>query len=128
MVAFSDGTSASYQLVVGADGVHSVVPASVAGPGVEKYGGACFWRTTLPEEIVTRRTGFIRDGLTVGLSPLVRNRSHAFFQMRADQAPHDPIEGRADRVRQRYQGMGPVVARALGPLPGDKDIHFGVLE
>jgi 2-polyprenyl-6-methoxyphenol hydroxylase-like FAD-dependent oxidoreductase len=48
--------------------------------------------------------------------------------MRADEAPHDPIDGRADRVRQRYQSMGPTVGKALDLLPGDEDIHFGVLE
>ena len=127
-VAFTDGSSGSYDLVVGADGVHSIVRTSVAGPGHEQYGGACFWRTTLPGAIVTRRTGFIHDGLTVGLHPLVRNRSHAFFQMRADEAPHDPVDGRADRVRERYQGMGPTVGMALELLPGDEDIHFGLLE
>jgi 2-heptyl-3-hydroxy-4(1H)-quinolone synthase len=127
-VTFSNGSSGSYELVVAADGVHSVVRASVVGPGIEKYGGACFWRTTLPEEIVTRRTGFLHDRLTVGLSPLVGNRSHAFFQMRADEAPRDVIDGRADRVRRRYHGMGPTVERALDLLPGDEDIHFGVLE
>ena len=127
-VIFSDDSSRSYSLVVGADGVHSVVRASVVGPGRERYGGACFWRTTLREAVVTRRTGFVHESLTVGLSPLVRNRSHAFFQMRADEELHDPVDGRADRLRQRYQDMGPTVRKALDLLPRDEDIHFGVLE
>jgi len=127
-VTLSDGSSRSYDAVVGADGVHSVVRASTVGPGLEHYGGACFWRTTLPEAVVNRRTAYVSESLTVGLSPLVGNRSHAFFQMRIDEPPADPIEGRAARVRQRYQSMGPTVARALDLLPGDENIHFGVLE
>jgi 2-polyprenyl-6-methoxyphenol hydroxylase-like FAD-dependent oxidoreductase len=127
-VTFSDGSRGAYDLVIGADGVHSVVRASVVGGGLERYGGACFWRTTLPEEVVDRRTAVVHDGLTVGLSPLVGNRSHAFFQMRADDVPDDPIEGRAQRVRERYRGMGSLVSKALELLPGDEDIHFGVLE
>lgn len=129
-VGFSDGSSRSYALVVAADGVHSIVRASVVGPGREAYGGTCFWRTTLPGGIVKRRTAFIHSGLglTVSLNPLIRNRLHANFQMRAEEAPRDPIDGRADRVRQGFIGMGPTVGKALDLLPGDEDIHFGVLE
>jgi len=48
--------------------------------------------------------------------------------MRADEELHDPVDGRADRLRQRYQDMGPTVRKALDLLPRDEDIHFGVLE
>jgi 2-polyprenyl-6-methoxyphenol hydroxylase-like FAD-dependent oxidoreductase len=127
-VSFSDGSSRAYDLVVGADGVHSVVRACSIGPGRERYGGACFWRTTLPEQIVNHGTGVVGRPLTVGLIPLVRDRTHAFFQMLTGTPPTDAIHGRAARIREHYSDMGTTVRRALHLLPDDNDIHFGVLE
>jgi 2-polyprenyl-6-methoxyphenol hydroxylase-like FAD-dependent oxidoreductase len=48
--------------------------------------------------------------------------------MPVEEPPQDPVDGRAARLRDRYRGMGPTVERALELLPGDEDIHFGVLE
>jgi 2-polyprenyl-6-methoxyphenol hydroxylase-like FAD-dependent oxidoreductase len=127
-VSFTDGSSRAYDLVVGADGVHSTVRASAVGEGRERYGGACFWRTTLPEQIVTQATGFVARPLTVGLIPLVGDRTHAFFQLLAETPSSDSVRGRAARLGGRYSGMGVTVQRALAILPSDEDIHFGMLD
>jgi 2-polyprenyl-6-methoxyphenol hydroxylase-like FAD-dependent oxidoreductase len=127
-VTFSDDSSRHYDMVVGADGVRSIVRAAVVGPALAQFGGACFWRTTLPEQIVSQASGFIRDALTVGLIPLAENRTHAFLQMRVEEPPTDPVSGRANRVRTTYSGIAATVDRALALLPASEDIHFGVLE
>jgi 2-polyprenyl-6-methoxyphenol hydroxylase-like FAD-dependent oxidoreductase len=128
VATFSDGASSEYDLVVGADGVRSAVRASVLGEGFVRYGGACFWRTTLPRRIVDRAT-FARVGETgFGLIPLWGDRTHLFVQVRAEEPFDDPDDGRIDRLRARFAGGSPLVAKALALLDDDASVHFGQLE
>ena len=47
---FSDGTSATFDLVVGADGIHSVVRTALWGEDQPKYTGMVSYRGTFPSE------------------------------------------------------------------------------
>ena len=47
---FSDGTSAAFDLVVGADGIHSVVRTALWGEDQPKYTGMVSYRGTFPSE------------------------------------------------------------------------------
>ena len=47
-VGFSDGTSGDYDLVVGADGIHSTVRRLAVGPVEPAYAGTMGWRSVIP--------------------------------------------------------------------------------
>jgi salicylate hydroxylase len=49
-VAFADGSAAEADVVVGADGVHSVVRAAVAGPSTPVFSGTVGYRGLVPVE------------------------------------------------------------------------------
>jgi salicylate hydroxylase len=51
LVRFADGTSTTADLVVGADGVHSVVRGSVTVPSEPTYSGACAFRALVPADL-----------------------------------------------------------------------------
>ncbi|MEX5304706.1 FAD-dependent monooxygenase [Kocuria sp. CPCC 205258] len=48
LLRFEDGSTATADLVIGADGVHSVVRAAVAGPGEAEASGMCAYRALVP--------------------------------------------------------------------------------
>lgn len=57
VLTFADGTSARADVVVGADGVHSVVRGAVTGPSPARYSGMCAFRAIVPAD---RAPGFTR--------------------------------------------------------------------
>jgi salicylate hydroxylase len=50
VLSFIDGSSAEADVVIGADGVHSVVRGTVTGPSPARYSGMCAFRAIVPAE------------------------------------------------------------------------------
>jgi salicylate hydroxylase len=50
VLAFTDGSSAEADVVIGADGVHSVVRGAVTDPSPARYSGICAFRAIVPAE------------------------------------------------------------------------------
>ncbi|MGC9539061.1 FAD-dependent monooxygenase [Streptomyces sp. UG1] len=48
LIGFADGSRVEADVVIGADGVHSVVRGAVAGPAPPEYSGICAFRTVVP--------------------------------------------------------------------------------
>ena len=84
-VTFSDGSSRSYDLVVGADGVHSTVRALALGGPAARYVGQASWRFLaqgFPEsDAWTVRLGRGRAFLTV---PLGREAVYCYADLNTD--------------------------------------------
>jgi 2-polyprenyl-6-methoxyphenol hydroxylase-like FAD-dependent oxidoreductase/protocatechuate 3,4-dioxygenase beta subunit len=57
VLAFTDGTSAEADVVIGADGVHSTVRGAVTEPSPARYSGMCAFRALVPAD---RAPGFAR--------------------------------------------------------------------
>jgi 2-polyprenyl-6-methoxyphenol hydroxylase-like FAD-dependent oxidoreductase len=57
LLAFADGSSAEADVVIGADGMHSVVRRTVTEPSPARYSGICAFRAGVPAE---RAPGFAR--------------------------------------------------------------------
>ena len=51
-VVFTDGSTASFDVVVGADGIHSVVRPSVGGADAARFSGSVAYRALVPRERV----------------------------------------------------------------------------
>jgi prepilin-type processing-associated H-X9-DG protein len=54
-LAFADGSAAEADLVIGADGAHSLVRDYVAGPEQPRFTGSLAYRTTFPSLTAARR-------------------------------------------------------------------------
>ena len=121
-VAFSDGQEREFDLVIGADGIHSQVRGLLFGVRPATYAGYTCWRlvTRMPIELSGLRERW-GHGLRFGLVPLTRNRVYCFAVANAPANVPDPESGRLERFRARFAEFGGAVPAVLAGLrdPGE---------
>jgi 2-polyprenyl-6-methoxyphenol hydroxylase-like FAD-dependent oxidoreductase len=129
-VAFSDGTSGTYDLVVGADGIRSTVRALTMGATPPIYLGAMNWRSTAPFSPAGLESALqmhVDDGRIFGLVTMGAGHTYS-FAISIEPQFHDPVEGRLERMRVRFAGFGPRVREYLAALERDDQIVCSAME
>jgi 2-polyprenyl-6-methoxyphenol hydroxylase-like FAD-dependent oxidoreductase len=119
-VVFSDGTEATMDLVVGADGIHSSIRELVFGEQPcfhTGWGGWVWWAPldAVPKETFVEHWG---DGRFIGAYP-TKDGAGIFAGAPDDTGLKTQGPGRADRIRKRFAGMGPMVDAWLAAVPDD---------
>jgi FAD-dependent urate hydroxylase len=109
---FEDGRKATGDVVVGADGIHSVVRQAVAGELAPRYTGMVNWVGLLansglqPEHIGYE---FLGEGKRCGLLPLAGNRVYYGFACALDKGAPASEAGRRGQLRALFGGWpGPI--------------------
>lgn len=121
----SDGTNGAFDLVVGADGIHSKVRSLVFGEQPyfhTGWGGWVWWAdlASMPAETFVEHWG---DGRFVGAYPTRAGAGVFAGAPKGDDLEKDG-PGRRQRVRERFAGMGPLVDTWLGMMPSDDEELF----
>jgi 2-polyprenyl-6-methoxyphenol hydroxylase-like FAD-dependent oxidoreductase len=119
-VELSDGSSGAYDLVVGADGIHSRVRAvAFADAPVPQYTGQIVWRYNVPRpEGLETLDVFVGSNGKVGFVPLAPDLIYVFYieAVAADQV-RLPEERLAEILRARLAEFG-------GPVAGLRDRYI----
>lgn len=119
-VRFSDGSKARYDLVVGADGIHSRMRKLLVPDAPEPaYTGQSAWRlvTGRPAEI-DRRHFFLGGPVKVGLSPVSADEMYMFLlEKRATPArlPEERLHVELRELLRGYGGPLSAIREKLGP-------------
>ena len=124
-VGFSDGSSGEYDLVVGADGLGSTVRELALGTASIGYTGVMMWRSmipTRPPEVTDTLTILLGEGSLFGQVPMGAGHTYGFGYVNEPRL-HDPLEGRRERLRQRFAAFGGPVPTYLAALTHDEQIH-----
>ena len=113
-VAFTDGTSDRYDLVVGADGAYSKLRALLfAEAGEPQFTGQGVWRYNLPRppEIDWACVQKGATGGSAGYIPLTPDKMYVFSVVAEPGNPRFPRETLAAEFRGRLQGYGGLLAQ-----------------
>jgi 2-polyprenyl-6-methoxyphenol hydroxylase-like FAD-dependent oxidoreductase len=122
-VGFSDGSTGEYDLVVGADGIDSTVRALTLTTAAPSDLGAMNWRSIAPicPAGWTALQMHLGDGCMFGLVPMGGGRTYGFAYV-VQPRFRDPLEGRLDRLRNRFAKFGSRVQEYLGSLERDNEV------
>jgi 2-polyprenyl-6-methoxyphenol hydroxylase-like FAD-dependent oxidoreductase len=128
-VAFSDGSTGDYDLVVGADGIKSTVRALALTSAAPSDLGAMNWRSIAPIRPagLTTLQLHLGDGCIFGLVPMGAGRTYGFAYV-VQPRFHDPLEGRLERLRSRFATFGGCVQRYLDALERDDQVICSAME
>jgi FAD-dependent urate hydroxylase len=103
---FEEGRRATGDVVVGADGIHSVVRRAIVGDVAPRYSGVANWVGIIPNKgLQPEHTGyeFLGDGRRDGLVPLAGDR--VFFGFGCAMKEGSPAAD-GGRLRQVYERFG----------------------
>lgn len=119
-VTFSDGTTATFDLVVGADGIFSETRKALFPelPGPRYVGQVC-WRLMAPRHpCIDRRTYFLGGPMKVGMNPVSPTEMYMFLLEPVEKpewiADHD-LHTRLSRLMEGYGGVVADVRASLTP-------------
>jgi len=115
--SFSDGTGSTYDVVVGADGIHSATREMVFGEVPLHYAGMTSWAFWVDEALVERGVVMEHwgDGRFAGLYPTDDGLA-CFLAATAPEGTPDPVDERKARIRDSFAGMGGFIPDVLEEL------------
>jgi len=115
---FENGKSESFDMVVGADGIHSAVRDSLFGPAPLRYSGYTCWRfiTNLPEEApASSAWEMLGRGKRFGICPVGDGKVYCYATMNAPEGKYKESISREDfaRLFSEFTYIVPAILRNL---------------
>ena len=128
-VAFPDGSTGRYDLVIGADGVRSQIRGMIL-PGAEgpEYTGQAVWRYNLPRPADLDALRAYNGPTGVGLVPMSEPVMYMFVTTPEPGNPRYPVEGLAARMRERVAGCAPAIRELAEQITDDAAVVYRPLE
>jgi 2-polyprenyl-6-methoxyphenol hydroxylase-like FAD-dependent oxidoreductase len=124
-VVFTDGARGSYDLVIGADGIHSTVRELVWGPGLQpRFTGQTIWRVTLPRapevEAIVSMLG--EQNANVGFNPVSPDLMYIFIVENTPEQVRLSDDQLPSAARERLEGYGGLIARVRDQITDDTQV------
>ncbi len=127
-VTFEDGKKEDFDLVIGADGIHSNVRGLVFGSEAKfsQYLGYYVATYIMPEPagIGRRVLSYTELNRTAAVYPIGEGQAAPFFVFASDDLGHVPRDKRAEMLRAAFSGSGSFVAPLLEGLDAADDVLF----
>ena len=130
-VAFTDGTAGEYDLVIGADGIHSQVRRRVFGDEHQpKFTGQGVWRYNVRRpaalDVAVLCVGL--EGGKCGAIPLSADTGYVLLVQSEPGNPHHPDDKLADIFRERLAACTGMMAELRGQITDSSLVIYRPLE
>jgi 2-polyprenyl-6-methoxyphenol hydroxylase-like FAD-dependent oxidoreductase len=99
---FADGRIVYGDLLLGADGLHSVIREQLFGPFKPKYMGYTCWRGVASMERTDLTTYAWGNGYQIGIFSMSRNRAYWFAQRNAPEGEQEKASGRKRNLLETF--------------------------
>ncbi len=122
---FSDGSTGTYDLVIGCDGIRSKVRKDIFGDIPLRYSGMSGWGFWVNPDICPGE-GIIEywgKGKFLGMWP-TRGRLAVFTSVRRKSGVGDSVDTRIESIRQNFAEFGGIVPEILHGLDDPRDIYY----
>lgn len=128
-VRFSDGTTERFDLVIGADGVHSRTRSQIFPAAAKpEYTGQAVWRYNFPKpDSVTCLQAF-EGPIGYGLVPLSPTLMYMYVTTPEPGNPRYETQGLARRMRERLAQAAPAIAPLREAIVDDDAVVYRPLE
>jgi 2-polyprenyl-6-methoxyphenol hydroxylase-like FAD-dependent oxidoreductase len=128
-VALSDGTSKTYDLVAGFDGIRSPLRQRLFGTGHDPvYAGVVIWRVTIPKPPeITRGALFQSVGAKAGYIPLSDGTMYLFLVTPEPKGQRIPKQACVEALRERLASFGGIVGEIRDKLTSADDVVYSPL-
>lgn len=122
---FEDGTSDTADLLIGADGAHSVVRPYILGAVPERrYAGYVNWNglVEIDETIAPANqwTTYVGEGKRVSMMPVAGNRFYFFFDVPLPQGLEADRAATRETLRDYFRGWAEPVQRLIGLIEPER--------
>jgi 2-polyprenyl-6-methoxyphenol hydroxylase-like FAD-dependent oxidoreductase len=129
-VACTDGVRQSYDLVVGADGVHSRIRQTLFESAPQpRYTGQSVWRHNFPRAAeIDHLATFAGPHGNAGLCPLADDLMYMYLTSSEPGNPRMPPDALAQMMRDRLAPFGGIVARMREQIQDSTQVVYRPLE
>lgn len=128
-VRFSDGSEGRYDLVVGADGVHSQIRGMVLPEAPKaQFTGQSVWRCNLPALPGLDALQAYNGPIGAGLVPIGSGLMYMFLTTPEPDNPRYPREGLAARMREKAAACAPAIRELAEQITDDDAVVYRPLE
>ena len=128
--ALTDGTTKNYDLVVGADGIHSRV-RSIVFPDAPKpaFTGQGCWRAAVSRSSnIDCAQVFVGGGVKAGIVPVARDQMYLFLLTHSPGNPRIPEQDWLNLLAGQMRGLGGPLGVVRDSLDRSSQIHYRPLE
>jgi 2-polyprenyl-6-methoxyphenol hydroxylase-like FAD-dependent oxidoreductase len=130
-VKFTDGNTGEYDLVIGADGVHSQIRTMVFGEQLKpRFTGEGVWRCNVsrPPDVDYGSIYDSPEGPKAGLIPLTRDAAYIFRIGPEPGNPRFPKDELASIMRERLKPFGGAIGRSSHEITNSDSVVYRPLE
>jgi 2-polyprenyl-6-methoxyphenol hydroxylase-like FAD-dependent oxidoreductase len=128
-VEFSDGSRGAYDLVVGADGIHSTVRRLVFGATAPTFSGFANWRVTLPRPAEADSVVWMHgEGTTFGVVPISANQLYVGGVSREPGNPRYAPGDLPRLMREKFGGYGGLARTLLEQVTDPGSVIYTAIE